>query len=211
VPFFPFWYSTAASQPCPIARVTDGPDRMFRWRTGRLMAFQPGSTSKGEGRLLLAMNSRRRACSERGGTDWGHRRSEASGLRTEAQLLQSFCVELPGRIQTVRLLKLFHGVDGVRVPLAAGLAAERTVLGEGALNFGNTLRSGCLLPSLPAGSFSCGFRAVRLRTWLRGRRFCSCSALPFRDGAAYTHTRCHEQRQGQVGRFWHAHRFQLRS
>jgi hypothetical protein len=27
----------------------------------------------------------------------------------------------------------------------------------------------------------------------------------------HTQPCCYEQRQGQVGRFWHAHRFQLRS
>lgn len=160
-------------------------------------------------RLLLAMNSRRRARGKRGGTDWWHGRSDACGLGTEAELLQSLGVELPRRIQTVRLLEFFHGVNSVGVPLAAGFAAERTVFGKGALNFGNTIGSRGFLPLRSASCFSCGFRAMRLGTGPRGRRFCGCSALPLRGGPGYTHASCNEQRQGQVGRFAHSHRFRL--
>jgi len=151
--------------------------------------------------LLLTANGRRGARSERGGTNGRHRRSKASGLGTETQLLESLCIKLPRGIQAVRLLKLLHGVDGGGIPFASRLDIEGTVSRQRGLNFGNSLGSGSFLPPHLAGCLFCGFRMMGLGAGLRRRRFCGICALPLRNRASYTHTCCNEQSQGQVGCF----------
>jgi hypothetical protein len=155
------------------------------------------------------MSSGRSARGERRGADRRHGRSHTCGLRTEAELLQGFCVHLARWIQTVGLLKFFHSIDGRGVPLAVRFAAEGAVLRESGLNFGDTLGRGGFLPGYPAADFFCGFSVVRFCAGLCRRRLCPGSALGLYCGRAYTHTSCNEQRQGQLSRFSHSHRFRL--
>jgi hypothetical protein len=109
----------------------------------------------------------------------------------------------------VHLLKFLHGVDGRGVPLSTGLAAERTVFRKGGLNFGNPLGTRDFLAALPAGCFLRGFRMARSGAGLCRRRLRTRGALTGGGSPAYTHTGRKEHRQGQVGRFSHAHGFRL--
>ena len=155
------------------------------------------------------MSSGRSTRGERRGTDRRHGRSRTCGLRSEAKLLQGFCIELARRIQTVGFLIFFHGVDSRGVPLAVGLAAEGAVFGEGGLNFRNAVGRGGFLPRRPATDFSRGFSVARFGAGLRGWRLGCGGALRLHCGRAYTHTGCNEQRQSQVSRFSHSHWFRL--
>ena len=104
-------------------------------------------------RLLLPVQglSRRRDYPERADRRQGRR--HACGLRTKAQLLKGFRIELPGRIQPVRFLEFLHGIHGRGVPLSVRRSRERTIFGQRLLDFRNPVRSGGFLPPLPpAGS-----------------------------------------------------------
>src|SRR5580700_10972849 len=96
-------------------------------------------------------------------------RVNARGTGAEAKFLQAGRVELAAGVYTVIRLKLLQRGDGVRVPLAVGLALIVSAAGQRGLDFRDAVGSGRFLGGLTP-------RTVMFGLFLlggRGRRFCS--------------------------------------
>jgi len=104
--------------------------------------------------LRLAVGGLRRCCFlQRRRAHRRHGRRNTGGLRPQPQLLESFRIELPGRIQPVRLLEFPGRFNGRSVPFPVGLSGERTVFRKRLLNLRNAIGSRGFLSALPpAGS-----------------------------------------------------------
>jgi hypothetical protein len=122
----------------------------------------------------------------------------ARDRRPKAQLLKTPGVELTGRAQAMRLLKLPHGLRGGLVPFPAGPLRIRTVLCERLLDFRNAFGSrGLLAAFLPFVSRRLSFAGTAVR---RGTASLP-SGRPGLHGTRKrkrTQPRCQQQRQGQV-------------
>ena len=55
---------------------------------------------------------------------WWSRSSDTGRSRAQPQLLQCWCIDLPGGIQVIIGLKFLHGLDGRIIPLPARFARE---------------------------------------------------------------------------------------
>jgi len=117
-------------------------------------------------------------------------------LRPEAQLLKTPGVELTGRVQAMRLLKLPHGLFGRVVPFSAGRPGIRTAFRERLLDFRNAFGSWGLLAAFPA----CRSRRLSfVRTAVRrGTGGLPSGGLGLQGTGKHTQPRCQQQRRGQV-------------
>src|SRR2546422_46784 len=94
---------------------------------------------KGKAAILLSLGGSCRARRCRLG------RRNAGDFRPQAELLQRQGIELACRLQPVSTLKALHRGYRGGIPLARGIALEGAIAGQGALDFGDAVRSGSLL------------------------------------------------------------------
>jgi hypothetical protein len=157
---------------------------------------------------LLLPTGRLRWCRfpQRRRTHRRHGRRNTRSRRAKAQLLKSFRIEFSRRIQPMRFLEFSRRFHRRSVPLPVRFSSKGAVFRERLLDLGNAVGSGHFLPPLPTLRFFRGPRPVRGVGRLGRDGFLLCRALRLRRSCTHTEPRCHEQRQGQVGRFSHSHR-----
>ena len=76
---------------------------------------------------------------------------DTGDIRTQTHFLQAQRIELAARCQSIRGLKLLHGVDGTRVPLPIRRSLIIAAAGQRRLNLAYPVRSGSFLNGLMPG------------------------------------------------------------
>lgn len=132
------------------------------------------------------------------------RSRDAGDIGTEAKFLEAQGVDFARGCQAVGGLKFLHGVDGVGVPFAIGIAVVVAAARERGLDLGNACGSGSFLGGLAPGIAM----PVRRSSFFRsvGRRGCGCGrarrlrGLGSRGRSGGDRKRQHRRRQHQNGR-----------